>query len=167
MNEESKQLKPIGRRIRHLRKQKGMNIRELAEKVGISRSYISQIELESVKSPTIETVIKITKALDVTISELVEDQRKTEEFGHSVYNFPLDKEEFESMREEKELPEEYLNLENLSDDTVETLKTIVEIFDDPEIPIQEVKNIQDKVVSYAEWLQQKAKDKIQANNTSK
>ena len=63
MDEFTKQL---GDRIRNLRLSSGMNQEELAFKSGISPAHLGQIE-RGLKSPTISTIQKIAKALNVTL----------------------------------------------------------------------------------------------------
>ncbi|MCL5772681.1 MAG: helix-turn-helix transcriptional regulator [Actinobacteria bacterium] len=54
------------------RKQKGWSQEKLAVESGISYNTIIKIERGGIKNPKIETVIKLAKALSVTIDELVE-----------------------------------------------------------------------------------------------
>lgn len=61
----------IGRKIRILRKKKGLKQNELAEKVGISRPYLSNIERNK-QNPSYYMVKKITNALDSDIGKLEE-----------------------------------------------------------------------------------------------
>ncbi|MGL5049427.1 MAG: helix-turn-helix domain-containing protein [Fusobacteriaceae bacterium] len=63
----------IGERIKRNRNQKGMSLRELAEKVVLSASFISQIE-QGKASPSIENLKKIANCLDVRVSYLIEDE---------------------------------------------------------------------------------------------
>ncbi|GMQ62448.1 helix-turn-helix domain-containing protein [Vallitalea maricola] len=60
-------------RIREIREIKNYNKSQLAKKAGISKATISKLENYK-ESPTIETLEKIAKALDVKVSDLlVED----------------------------------------------------------------------------------------------
>ncbi|QUH29543.1 helix-turn-helix domain-containing protein [Vallitalea guaymasensis] len=60
-------------RIREIREIRNYNKSQLAKKAGISKATISKLENYK-ESPTIETLEKIAKALDVKVSELlVED----------------------------------------------------------------------------------------------
>lgn len=52
--------------IKEIRKSRGMSIRELSKKSGISRTEISRIELEEV-SPTLDTLLQLANALNVDI----------------------------------------------------------------------------------------------------
>ncbi|MFS8579689.1 MAG: XRE family transcriptional regulator [Novibacillus thermophilus] len=59
-----------GTRIRELRKRKKMSLTELAQKSGLSAATISQIERDNV-DPTLTTLYKICKALDITLASLI------------------------------------------------------------------------------------------------
>ena len=54
-----------------LRKEKGLTQEGLARKANISYHTIIKIENEGIENPKIETVIKLAKALNVTIDVLV------------------------------------------------------------------------------------------------
>lgn len=61
---------PIGVRIRQLREKKGWSLTDLAERSGVSRSYIFQ--LESGKSaPTEEKILQLANAFGALPSELL------------------------------------------------------------------------------------------------
>ena len=62
----------IGNRIKAARKAKGLSQSELSELIDRSVGYMSYIETGSTK-PSIETLIQIANALDVTIDELLSD----------------------------------------------------------------------------------------------
>lgn len=162
MNKESKQSKPIGRRIRDLRKEKGMNIRELSEKVGISRSYLSHIELESAQNPPIETVRKIAEALDTSISKLFGEEKEEKSSVSSSFNSPFTADELEEIASSEESFDEYMSVEGLNQESKQALHLFKEILNDPEIPIQKINNIRDEIVSHAKWLRAKAKNEVPA-----
>jgi transcriptional regulator with XRE-family HTH domain len=56
--------------IKRLREKRGMTQEELADKVGVHRVYITQIE-GATKVPSIATLEKIAKALKVKVAELL------------------------------------------------------------------------------------------------
>jgi len=56
--------------IRAWREYKNMRINELAKKIGISGSYLSQIE-NGKRNPTIETLKNIASALDIEPEMLI------------------------------------------------------------------------------------------------
>lgn len=59
----------IGVRIKSLRQGKGLTQEALAEKVGISSKYLSSIE-RGKENPTLDTLIKLAKALKVELFEI-------------------------------------------------------------------------------------------------
>jgi transcriptional regulator with XRE-family HTH domain len=61
----------LGRRIRFLRKAKGLSQEQLGEKSGVNYKYIGELE-RGVKNPSFDVMIKIAKALEVTLPELVD-----------------------------------------------------------------------------------------------
>ena len=56
----------LGHRIRARRKELGLSLRELEEKVGLTASFLSQVERD-LSSPSIESLHLISQALDVPI----------------------------------------------------------------------------------------------------
>jgi transcriptional regulator with XRE-family HTH domain len=63
-------IKAIGRRIRRLRRHRGLSIDGVAVKAGISRSLVSKIENGRVSSP-IATLANVAAALDTTVGHLI------------------------------------------------------------------------------------------------
>jgi transcriptional regulator with XRE-family HTH domain len=63
----------IGTKVRELREQKGLTIRQLAEEVGCSPSLISQLENNRV-DPSISTLKRIARALGVNIVDFFMDE---------------------------------------------------------------------------------------------
>ncbi len=64
-----KKLLPIGDTIKEIRKDKHLTLGVLAEKSGVSKAMLSQIESDKV-NPTIATLWKISTGLGVDINEL-------------------------------------------------------------------------------------------------
>ena len=62
----------IGIKIREARKQKGLTQQMLADAVGISEMYISQIE-RGMKMPSLNLFIKIITALDISSDYVLRD----------------------------------------------------------------------------------------------
>lgn len=61
----------VGANVRRLRKAKGLSQEELADRAGVHRTFISQIE-RATKHPTIQSLDKVAKGLEVALTELVE-----------------------------------------------------------------------------------------------
>jgi len=62
----------LGEKIKKCRNEKGFSLRDLASKVDLSASFLSQIE-QGKASPSIENLKKIANYLDVRVSYLIED----------------------------------------------------------------------------------------------
>lgn len=60
----------LGRAITLCRKQREMNQAELAERAGVSVSYISLLEQNKRKDPTLSTIQRVSEALGVPSSIL-------------------------------------------------------------------------------------------------
>lgn len=60
----------FGERMQSVRKAKGITQEDLATKLSMHRTYIGLIE-RGERNPTIRTLYKIAKALDVSSSELL------------------------------------------------------------------------------------------------
>ena len=61
--------KKFGLRIKHLRGELKMTQEDLADKVGVDRSYMGFLE-RGEKNPTLKNINKIAVALKVSLSEL-------------------------------------------------------------------------------------------------
>ncbi len=64
----------LGPRIRSLRQARRVTLRQLAERAGVTESFLSQVERE-VTSPSIASVQRIARALDLGIAELFADEQ--------------------------------------------------------------------------------------------
>ncbi|MDK1716394.1 helix-turn-helix domain-containing protein [Dellaglioa algida] len=60
-----------GERIKKLRKDRGLTQSELAKEIGISRSYMSEIESDK-RNMSIKTLTKIATGLDISLSFLLD-----------------------------------------------------------------------------------------------
>lgn len=61
----------VGERIKELREKKGYSISELAKYAGVSKSYLSYIERNVQKNPSLQFLSKIAKTLDTSIEYLL------------------------------------------------------------------------------------------------
>lgn len=64
----------LSKRIVQLREMQGISTNKLANKAGISQSYLREIELGS-KNPTIEILSYICEALNISLSHFFSDQK--------------------------------------------------------------------------------------------
>src|SRR5882724_7449336 len=65
----------LGHKVRFYRQGKGWTITTLAEKSGVSKAYISDLENGVAGKPNIQYVYAIAVALGVTLDELLEDAK--------------------------------------------------------------------------------------------
>lgn len=70
-------LQKLGQRIREIRTEKNYSQETLGFKAGLHRNYISNMELAQ-KNPTYTTLLKLSKALDVNIIDLLPKEKRKE-----------------------------------------------------------------------------------------
>jgi XRE family transcriptional regulator, master regulator for biofilm formation len=61
----------IGKNIYNIRKRRGLTLTELAERAGIAKSYLSNIERNLNQNPSINVIEKIASVLEVDLKELL------------------------------------------------------------------------------------------------
>lgn len=71
MRSNAKLTKTICKRIKKYRNDRGLTQEDLAEKVGVSRVYIGYVE-QGRNTPSLEILEKISKALKVRVSDIIE-----------------------------------------------------------------------------------------------
>jgi transcriptional regulator with XRE-family HTH domain len=62
----------FGKRMKELRVQHGMTQQALADKISVDRSYLGFLE-RGERNPSLEVIIKISKALEVKADELLKE----------------------------------------------------------------------------------------------
>lgn len=62
----------VGARLKELRQQKGLSLRELAKQAHMSHSFIADIEAGR-STPSLDTLQALAKALNVSVSFLIEE----------------------------------------------------------------------------------------------
>lgn len=85
----------IGRRVRELRRGRGLTQEQLGERAGLSYKFIGEIE-RGIGNPTVATLLTISDALGVDVIHLFEP-RAADAAGAAVY--PLTSAEFDRVRE--------------------------------------------------------------------
>ena len=61
----------LGMRVRKLRRGQNLSLRKFADMIGISKDYLVDIEFGR-KSPTLDTLVKISWGFGITLSDLLE-----------------------------------------------------------------------------------------------
>lgn len=62
--------------IKNLCKKSNLSFKTLSEKSGISLTYIYELERGSKTNPSMETILKLANALEVSISELLDESKE-------------------------------------------------------------------------------------------
>jgi transcriptional regulator with XRE-family HTH domain len=73
----------IGERLRARRQERGLSLRDLADRLGVSPSLISQIE-RGLANPSVSTLYSMVAELDVSLDELLFNERRGTEPAASV-----------------------------------------------------------------------------------
>ena len=68
----------IGKRVKHLRLERGISLSELAESAGVAKSYLSMIERNIQTNPSIHFLEKLGKVLRVNVEYLLYSERGDE-----------------------------------------------------------------------------------------
>lgn len=66
----------IGKNIKKIRRQKGLTLTELADRAGIAKSNLSNIERNVNQNPSIHVMGKIAKVLEVDVRRLLDSEKK-------------------------------------------------------------------------------------------
>lgn len=61
----------FGKNIRKIREEKGYGINELSRISGVNASYISALERDEKKNPSVEILTKLANSLEVNINEII------------------------------------------------------------------------------------------------
>ena len=68
----SKQNYPLGQNLKKLREKKGLSQDRLAKLADVANNTIIKIEQGENENPTLATLKKIAKALDISVDELIQ-----------------------------------------------------------------------------------------------
>jgi len=77
LHEESTMEIEIGSRLKYFREKKGLSVYALAQRCGLTRSFISKVE-KGQASPSISSLKKITNSLEIPINSLFEDKNSSD-----------------------------------------------------------------------------------------
>lgn len=69
----------IGDRVKKLRSEKKMSLSELADQAGVAKSYLSSLERNLQRNPSIQFLEKIASVLNVPVDRLIHEQINIEE----------------------------------------------------------------------------------------
>ncbi|WP_227394771.1 helix-turn-helix domain-containing protein [Jeotgalibacillus aurantiacus] len=94
----------IGENIYKIRREKGMTLSELAERSGVSKSYLSNIERNLKQNPSIQVIEKIAKVLEVDVKRLLnmpsssKENKEWTEFIQELKDHGVDKNQLKEYR---------------------------------------------------------------------
>ena len=63
----------LGARLRIARQSMGLTLAGVGQQIGMSQSYLSDLERGTLENPTIDTVRRLAGVLNVTVAELIGD----------------------------------------------------------------------------------------------
>ena len=86
--EEAVVAREVGRQVRRLRRERELTQGQVASKAGLNLTTISHVETGTV-SPTVETLEKLARALDVSVVELFPKAQAPSEGGFSAREIAL------------------------------------------------------------------------------
>lgn len=76
----------IGDRVKKLRLEKKMSLSELADHAGVAKSYLSSLERNLQRNPSIQFLEKIAAVLNVPVDHLIHEQVNQEELDNDWMN---------------------------------------------------------------------------------
>lgn len=97
----------LGKYIHQIRKTQGFTLSQLAKRVGISKSYLSNIERELKRNPSIQIMERLAAALNMDLNDLLQngtDQVRAQYLDQEWVDFMN---EFKSTGIHKEQIQEY------------------------------------------------------------
>ncbi|MGV3488345.1 MAG: helix-turn-helix domain-containing protein [Tuberibacillus sp.] len=69
----------LGKKIKQLRLQRGMSLSDLAERADVSKSYLSTIERDIQKNPSIQFLEKIADVFGISVLQLIKNDEESTE----------------------------------------------------------------------------------------
>jgi XRE family transcriptional regulator, master regulator for biofilm formation len=76
----------IGDRVKKFRLEKKMSLSELAEQAGVAKSYLSSLERNLQKNPSIQFLEKIAGVLNLPVEHLIHEQVDKDELDNEWMN---------------------------------------------------------------------------------
>jgi len=100
-------------KLRSLREKHGLSLDKLAEKTGVSKSYLWELENRDKGNPSAEKLAKIADSLGVSLSYLIDD---------------------EAMQPSEDMAKEafYRKYDRLDDDVKKKIENIIDMWSDEE-----------------------------------
>jgi transcriptional regulator with XRE-family HTH domain len=65
----------VAQQLRQIREKHGLSMNQVAERAGLSQQMVSYVE-RGMRNPTLETLLRLTDALDVDLADVIRQARK-------------------------------------------------------------------------------------------
>jgi XRE family transcriptional regulator, master regulator for biofilm formation len=98
----------IGTNINRIRKRRGLTLSELADRANVSKSYLSNIERNLNKNPSIQVLKKLAAVLDVDLNSILQAEEPLEtqhflesewlDFIHDLQDSGVEKEQLQQYK---------------------------------------------------------------------
>lgn len=125
----------VGKRIKKVRLEKDLTLRELSKKVDISISFLSDIENER-SNPSLERLKDIAKALNTSVSYFLEEQSNTPSPEQKIKNALSDDPElsefWQELSQREDLKILFKQTRDMSPKDVKKIIQLIKIIEDEE-----------------------------------
>jgi XRE family transcriptional regulator, master regulator for biofilm formation len=98
----------IGTNINRIRKRRGLTLSELADRANVSKSYLSNIERNLNKNPSIQVLKKLAAVLDIDLNSILQAEETAEthdflesewlDFIHDLQDSGVEKEQLQEYK---------------------------------------------------------------------
>ena len=113
-SEPSELASMVGERIRRIRKEEGLSLELFALRCDMNAAYIGHIE-RGVQNPTLNTLERICKGLDISVEELFKDKNSTVDMNSATMHYL-------AQITSDLSPEQFYRLLNIIKDIIELIK---------------------------------------------
>jgi transcriptional regulator with XRE-family HTH domain len=95
----------FGQRVRAIRQQQGLSLNDLEQRTGVNKGYLSQLEREAQRNPSVHIAKRIADALGLALDDLLApDERPAPGTAWSAADLPTALARFVSLREKQGRP---------------------------------------------------------------
>ena len=119
----------ISERLKHLRKQKGVSQKKMAEKLDVSVSAYSMYERD-MRNPNIKSLIKLSNYFNVSIDYLLaqtDEKEKCDKIKEKLINSDINLNLLEQIEVKKEIKEILYLIKDLEKEKLTDIKKIIEL----------------------------------------
>ena len=118
-SEPSELASMVGERIRRIRKEEGLSLELFALRCDMNAAYIGHIE-RGVQNPTLNTLERICKGLDISVEDLFKDKDSTVDMNSATMHYL-------AQITSDLSPEQFYRLLNIIKDIIELIKYTVRV----------------------------------------